>query len=108
MVSISASADEISRSVVDRATGGDTVALATIITRYHDDMNRVCVVICGGDREAAADAVQAAWPVIWRKLGSLRQTDRLRNWLVAIAANEARQQQRRDRRRRVLEIKVAD
>jgi len=108
MVTISARSDEITVSTVEEAAGGDAVALARIIARYHDDMARVCVVICGGDREAAADAVQSAWPVVWRKLGSLRETDRLRQWLVAIAANEARQQQRRDRRRRVLEIKVAD
>jgi len=108
MVTISARSDEITGGTVEQAAAGDAVALARIIARYHDDMARVCVVICGGDREAAADAVQSAWPVVWRKLGSLRETDRLRQWLVAIAANEARQQQRRDRRRRVLEIKVTD
>lgn len=108
MVTLSARTDEINDSTVEEAAAGDAVALARIIARYHDDMARVCVVICGGDREAAADAVQAAWPVVWRKLGSLRETDRLRHWLVAIAANQARQQQRRDRRRRVLEIKVLD
>ena len=108
MVTLSASTDEINAATVEQAASGDAVALARIIARYHDDMARVCVVICGGDREAAADAVQSAWPVVWRKLGSLRETDRLRHWLVAIAANEARQQQRRDRRRRVLETKVVD
>ena len=108
MVTLSAHTDEISAATVEQAAGGDAVALARIIARYHDDMARVCVVICGGDREAAADAVQSSWPVVWRKLGSLRETDRLRHWLVAIAANQARQQQRRDRRRRVLETTVVE
>src|SRR5690349_16641875 len=105
-MTMATSREEISETVVAQAAAGDATALARIIARYHDDMARVCVVICGGDREAAADAVQASWPVIWRKLGSLRDTDRLRQWLIAVAANEARQQQRRDRRRRVLETSV--
>jgi RNA polymerase sigma-70 factor (ECF subfamily) len=48
--------------------------------------------------------VQAAWPIAWRKLGSLRDPDRLRPWLVSIAANEARQLIRRRRRRTVVEL----
>jgi RNA polymerase sigma-70 factor, ECF subfamily len=50
--------------------------------------------------------VQAAWPIAWRKLASLRDEDRLRPWLVSIAANEARQLIRRRRRRRAVEIAV--
>jgi len=52
--------------------------------------------------------VQAAWPLAWRRLGSLRDPERLRPWLVSIAANEARQLLRRERRRRVVEIRVGD
>src|SRR6476619_6896881 len=108
MLGISAMNDEVAPDTVDRAARGDAVALARIIARYHDDMARVWVVICGGDADAAADAVQSAWPVAWRKLDSLRDKTRLQQWLVALAANEARQQQRRERRRRVLEIRVAE
>ena len=37
------------------------------------------------------DAVQAAWPIVWRKLRTLRDPAKLRPWLVTVAANEARQ-----------------
>jgi RNA polymerase sigma-70 factor (ECF subfamily) len=99
--------DELAPAVVADAAAGDVAALARIVARYHDDMARVCVVVCGGDADAAEDAVQSAWPVAWRKLGSLRDGTRLRPWLISLAANQARQQQRRERRRRVLEIAVA-
>ena len=45
-------------------------------------MTRVCFVICG-DLDIADEAVQAAWPIVWRKLGGLREPERLRPWLVS-------------------------
>jgi len=84
---------------------GDETAFARIIRAHHDDMTRVCFVICG-DLDVADEAVQAAWPIVWRKLGSLRDPARLRPWLVSIAANEARQLMRRRRRRTVVELAV--
>jgi RNA polymerase sigma-70 factor (ECF subfamily) len=57
-------------------------------------MARVAFVVCG-DRELAADAVQSAWLVAWRKLGSLRDPARVRAWLLAVTANETRQLIRR-------------
>lgn len=92
---------------VTLAVGGDEAAFARIIRAHHDDMTRVCFVICN-DLDVADDAVQAAWPIAWRKLGSLRDSSRLRPWLVSIAANEARQLIRRQRRRTVVELAVAD
>lgn len=93
--------------VISNAVSGDVAAFARIVAEHHDDMARVCFVICG-DRDMAQDAVQAAWPIAWRKLSSLREPDRLRPWLVTIAANEARQAMRRRRRYGVVEIDVAD
>ena len=92
---------------VAQAAAGDAAAFADIVAKHHDDMARVCFVICG-NQDAAQDAVQAAWSIAWRKLGSLRQPDHLRPWLVTIAANEARQSMRRNRRHSVLQIEVAD
>jgi RNA polymerase sigma-70 factor (ECF subfamily) len=94
-------------SVAD-AAAGDVEALARIVRAHHDDMARVCFVICG-DQDAAQDAVQSAWPIVLRKLGTLRDPDRLRPWLVSVAANEARQQMRRRKARPVVEaIDAAD
>ena len=65
----------IPATTVAEAAAGDADALARIVGAHHDDMARICYVICG-DRDMAQDAVQAAWPIAWRKLDSLlTQTD---------------------------------
>lgn len=94
-------------TVVADAAAGDAFAFARIVALHHDDMARVCYVICG-DRELAQDAVQTAWPIAWSKLRTLRDPERLRPWLVTIAAREARRLARTERRRQVIEIEVAD
>lgn len=96
---------ELAASVVGAAAAGDTVAFTRIVARYHTEMARVAFVIVG-DPDLAQDAVQSAWAIAWRRLGTRRESASLRAWLVAIAANEARQLVRRDRRRAVKEISV--
>ena len=91
-------------STVALAGAGDEAAFARLVTTYHADMARVAFVACG-DRELAEDAVQAAWLVAWRKLRSLRDPERVRPWLLAVTANEARQLLRR-RHGPVVEIDV--
>jgi RNA polymerase sigma-70 factor (ECF subfamily) len=93
-------------STVERAVAGDELAFARIVGVYHLDLVRVAYVICG-DEGLAEDAAQAAWWIAWRKLPSLRDPARLKGWLVAIAANEARKLIRREHRRGVVEIRVA-
>jgi RNA polymerase sigma-70 factor (ECF subfamily) len=105
MASFTAKIDESPTESVELAVAGDEAAFARIIRAHHDDMTRVCFLICG-DLDEADDAVQAAWRIVWRKLGSLRDPGRLRPWLISIAANEARQLVRRRRRRTVVEIAV--
>jgi RNA polymerase sigma-70 factor (ECF subfamily) len=91
-------------SMVALAGAGDEAAFAQLVATYHVDMARVAFVACG-DRELAEDAVQSAWLVAWRKLRSLRDPDRVRPWLLAVTANEARQIVRR-RRGPVVQIDV--
>jgi RNA polymerase sigma factor (sigma-70 family) len=91
-------------STVALAGAGDEAAFAQLVASYHADMARVALTACG-DRELAADAVQSAWLVAWRKLHSLRDPDRVRPWLLSVTANEARQLLRR-RHGRVVEIDV--
>ena len=107
MVSELSTAGPIPVSTVQEAVAGDAMAFARIVRAYHDDMARVCRVICG-DPDLAQDAAQAAWPIAWRKLRTLREPDRLRPWLVSVAANEARQLVRREHRDRIVAIEVAD
>lgn len=96
---------EEASSLIALAAGGDEVAFASIVSAYHEDMRRVCVVVVGDDA-LAADAVEAAWSIAWRKLGTLREPARLRPWLVSVAVNEARQLVRARRRRSLVEIGV--
>jgi RNA polymerase sigma-70 factor (ECF subfamily) len=107
MTVLSSSMDDAPAALVDRAAGGDEAAFTRIVAAHHDDMLRVSFVVCG-DADLADEAVSAAWLIVWRKLGDLREPDRLRPWLVSIAANEARQAIRRRRRRGVIELAMAD
>lgn len=93
--------------MVASAATGDEVAFARIVAAHHDDMSRVAFVVCG-DIAIAQDAVQAAWPKIWAKLGTVRDPSKLRPWLVSVAANEAKQLARSRSRRRVREIPMDD
>jgi RNA polymerase sigma-70 factor (ECF subfamily) len=103
MTGVSMPGVEQAVGLVDRAAAGDAAAFAQIVEAHHADMRRVSYVICG-DLDLADDAVQQAWQVVWRKLATLRDPDRLRSWLVAVAANETRQLVRRGRRRPEVEL----
>ena len=83
---------------VRAAAAGDEAAFARIVSAHHEDMRRVCVVMTG-DEQLAEEAVQSAWSIAWRKLGTLQQPDRLRPWLVSVAVNQAKDMLRRRRRR---------
>jgi RNA polymerase sigma-70 factor, ECF subfamily len=96
----------LATSIVEMAAAGDTIAFARIVAAYHADMVRVAYVVAGGDQDVADDAVQSAWAIAWRKLGSLRDPQRIRPWLVSVAANEARQACRRQRARTVVHLDV--
>jgi RNA polymerase sigma factor (sigma-70 family) len=90
---------------LQRAVAGDEGAFAGIVETFSSDMAQVCLVVVG-DLELADEAVAAAWPIAWRTLGRLRDPERLRSWLISIAANQARQMARARRRRTVREIAV--
>jgi RNA polymerase sigma-70 factor (ECF subfamily) len=97
--------DEPLGDMLARAAAGDEAMFTRIVQAHHADMAKVCYFICG-DLHQAEDAAAAAWAVAWRKLGTIRDPERLRSWLVAVAANEARQSVRRRQRRSLVEIQV--
>jgi RNA polymerase sigma-70 factor (ECF subfamily) len=96
---------EIAGAVIERAAAGDEIAFARIVAVHQEDMKRIAYLV-SGDLDVAADAVQAAWAIAWRKLGKLRDPSRLKAWLMSVAANEARQIMRSQRRRTVRELAV--
>ena len=97
----------IATELVRLASDGDAAAFTRIVAAHHVDMLKVCLAVCG-DAELAEDAVQSAWTLAWRRLPSLKDEDRLRPWLVSIAANQARDALRSRRRRPVVELDVAE
>jgi RNA polymerase sigma factor (sigma-70 family) len=103
MGAMTGTVDQDFAAVVASAAQGDEIAFGRIVAAHHDDMRRVCVFITH-DAALADDATQAAWSIVWRKLGSVREPDRLRPWLVSIAANEARKLVQRRRRHPEIEI----
>ena len=90
---------------VESAVAGDDLAFERIVEAHHEDMRRVCVVMCHDD-DVADEAVQSAWAIAWRKLDTLQDPARLRPWLVSVAINEARQLLRKQGRRTRLEAEV--
>ena len=57
------------------AAAGDEAAFAGLVSAHHDDMVRVCFVICG-DLDVADESAQAAWAIAWRRLDDLREPAR--------------------------------
>ena len=70
------------------AAAGDRSAFAGIYDRYADRLHDFCVGMLR-DRDDAADCVQDAFCTAATRLGQLRDADKLRPWLYAIARNEA-------------------
>lgn len=95
----------IAGAVIERAAAGDEMAFARIVAAHHEDMARIAYFVAG-DLDVAADAEQAAWAIAWRRLGTLRDPARLKAWLMSVAANEARQIMRSQRRRTVRELVI--
>ena len=106
MEAMATTADGELTDIVASAAAGDEMAFARIIAAYHDDLRRVCGFVMR-DESQAEDAAQNAWAIAWRKLGSLREPERLRSWLMRIAVNEAKKLMKERGRRSQTEV-VAD
>ncbi|MUL64051.1 hypothetical protein BOO86_06200 [Mycobacterium sp. CBMA 234] len=83
--------------LVGATLAGDRAAFAGIYDRYADRLHDYCVGMLR-DRDAAADCVQDAFCTAATALDKLREPDKLRSWLYAIARNEALRRIRQRRR----------
>jgi RNA polymerase sigma factor (sigma-70 family) len=70
------------------AAAGDRGAFAAIYDRYADRLHDFCWSVLR-DRDEAADATQDAFLVAAERLGQLRDPERLRPWLYAVARSQA-------------------
>jgi hypothetical protein len=86
-----------------RAQIGERAAFTELVEQYHAELVRIAYAITG-DLDAARDSAQLAWIKAWQGRSGVREPARLRAWLIAIAANEAREYLRARRRRLVREI----
>lgn len=80
-----------------RARAGESRAFAAIVAEHGPDVLRIAMVITA-DRLLAEDAAQNTWQKVWRRLDTVRDFQSLRPWLLRVAANEAKQLVRRNRR----------
>ncbi len=75
--------------LVALARKGDETAFAAIYDKYADRLHSYCFVMLR-DHNDASDALQETFVNAATKLGQLRNPEKLRPWLFAIARNEAR------------------
>ncbi len=79
------------------ARGGDLDAFNRLVDRYQGSVYSLCVRLLG-NREAAEDAAQEAFLSAYRALDRF-QGGSFRSWVLRIAANEAKDELRRRRRK---------
>ncbi|HKU56955.1 MAG TPA: sigma-70 family RNA polymerase sigma factor, partial [Gaiellaceae bacterium] len=81
------------QELVLHAQTGDTRAFEQLVEPHREVMFRVAYLIARNAADAE-DAAQEALVKAWRALGRFRADAPVRPWLVAIAANEARNRRR--------------
>jgi RNA polymerase sigma factor (sigma-70 family) len=95
-------ADTTDPDLVTQALAGDRVALAAIYDRYADRVHDLCRHMLG-DADEAADVCAQVFLVAFSRLGQLRDPQRLRSWLFAIARHEVYRRSRQRSRTRLVE-----
>lgn len=87
------------RVALDRARAGDHRAFEALAARHTDQLDRFLLTMTG-DAAIAADLRQDTLQRAWTKLTQLGDDARFRSWLLAIAANAARNHLRAEVQRR--------
>src|SRR5512133_1029875 len=90
-------------TLIEASRRGDRDAFAQIIERYQ---RAVYAVAFSGvrDRALADDVAQDAFVIAWRRLGELRDEQRLAAWLCGIARNRARDLRKQTQREVIGEV----
>lgn len=89
--------------MIASAAAGNEIAFQRIIAEHHDDMRRVCSYVTR-EEAIAEEAAYSAWAIAWEKIGSVRQPDSLRPWLISVSVNEAKRLLRKRKRRAEIEV----
>ncbi len=91
---------------VSRARAGDQDAYALLVARHGALAHRTAYLLGAGDE--ADDVVQEAFVKAYRGLAAFRDGAPFRPWLLRIVANETSNLHRGSRRRRSLELRLAE
>lgn len=92
----------VSDAALAAAASTSSTAFAAIYRRYGDALHDFCLGMLR-DPDAAADCVQDVFCTAATRLGQLREHDKLRPWLYAIARHEALARLRGRRREQVVD-----
>lgn len=102
---MSASADMLERTLVERASRGDHDAFASLVDARLVPTFRTVMAILG-DEADARDTTQAIFVQAWRHLPTLRNAELFPAWFGRIVVNATRSAMRGRRRRAVREISL--
>jgi RNA polymerase sigma-70 factor (ECF subfamily) len=89
--------DEVIDGLVARAREGDPQAFNALVARFQDGIYSLTLRMLGSS-QPAEDATQETFIRAWRRIDTFRGGS-FRSWLFTIAANQARDELRRRRRR---------
>jgi RNA polymerase sigma-70 factor (ECF subfamily) len=93
------------RALVERAIEGDREAFSQLVSTSASRQYALAkLILRDGDR--AQDAVQEALVSAWKGLSALRDPDAWEAWLNRLTVRACFHQIRRDKRRRIVELKV--
>lgn len=79
---------DVLRDMVGHAQRGDRAA-ADRLVREHDGWVRGVIYGVCGKPDMVDDVAQQVWAQVWERLPSLKEPERLRSWLYAVARNAA-------------------
>jgi RNA polymerase sigma factor (sigma-70 family) len=93
----------VTEQPAEESTAVSEGGFAALVAEHHADLVRLAFAIVG-DPDLANDVAQSAWAAAWRSRHRLREPEKVRGWLLTIAANEARRSLRRRRLRQFVPL----
>ena len=94
--------------VIQRAIGGDEVAMRSLWARHAPHIDAVVRRLVGGDLDLAADIAQEVWIQVFRALPQYRGDSKFGTWAHRIAVNRTLNALRKTRRLAKIETDIEE
>lgn len=94
--------------VIQRAIGGDEVAMRSLWARHAPHIDAVVRRLVGGDQDLAADIAQEVWIQVFRALPQYRGDSKFGTWAHRIAVNRTLNALRKTRRLAKIEADIEE